>query len=147
MNYTWLGCNIRCNHLNILWSCLKLQGFWRWIWYRFRLVSSSTQVYFSLLFFYHFVTRGRVTAKLGDVDSSKFRCFLLRIFHHLSIGFIGFSLDFVFQLMLISQSRRNLVFELCISGNHHFWRIRGHLWANCNEIKTFHFEAKLILET
>jgi hypothetical protein len=35
--------------------------------------------------------------------------FLLRILHYISLGFIGFSLDFVFQLMLISQSRRNLV--------------------------------------
>jgi hypothetical protein len=34
-------------------------------------------------------------------DSSKFQCFLLRIFHHLSLGFIWFSLDFVFQLTLI----------------------------------------------
>jgi hypothetical protein len=44
------------------------------------------------------------TARVGEHAGTSMRCvialnfdaFLLRIFHYLSIGFIGFSLDFVF---------------------------------------------------
>ena len=70
---------------------------------------------FLAIILFHFVTRGRVTAKLGEVDSSKFCTILLRFLSILLLilSLISCSSQIHLCLFCILTSSCSLSYELC----------------------------------